>query len=106
MLGRIKDHQRVTYLNKTQRCGTGFCFRIHRVRKDQGLIAIKPKLILQQDIACIVDQGMRNPKVYCRCYVRSSGKLFLPAGACGFLLEHIIDGSSSFRSEKSNAFVS
>ncbi|KRR09322.1 hypothetical protein CP49_21135 [Bradyrhizobium valentinum] len=75
------------------------------MREEQRPFAVEPKLMFQQNIACVLDQGMSNPKIHSGCEFGPSGKLFPPARACLFLFEHITHASSAFRSQKSNTLV-
>ncbi|OAF12505.1 hypothetical protein AXW67_20055 [Bradyrhizobium neotropicale] len=101
VLGWVKRHRRVSYINKTQRCCAGFCFWVHGIREDQRSFAVEPKLMFQENIACVIYKRMSNPKIYSGCGFGPPGKLVPPL----ISFEHIIHAGSAFRAKQSNALV-
>lgn len=60
MLGRVKDHVAIIHFNKPHRRRAGLCFWISRTPIQQRSVAVYPKLMLQQNIACILDERMSD----------------------------------------------
>lgn len=68
---------------------------------EQRAIAVEPKLMLQQDIARIIDERINDLKIYSGRGFVSSRERFPPL----FSFEHVTHRKSALRSQKTDTFV-
>ncbi|EHK54622.1 hypothetical protein MAXJ12_24257 [Mesorhizobium alhagi CCNWXJ12-2] len=101
MLGRVKYHIAIVQFSEPHHRCAGLCFWISRTPIQQRSFAIHPKLMLQQNIACVLDKRMNNLQIHGGGDLSSTRKSFPPI--FGFELSH---AEPAFRSQQSGTLVS